>query len=128
MILMGLLLLLTATVPSTFAQSPSDELNTLLMHSTFMIWGHQSGNPSKSVVGTGFFLGRPIPGNTKEATYVLVTAAHVLDEIGGGKATMLLRRRNPDGNYTPFDVMGRDNRRLHSQIRIVIQSRSFPSY
>jgi hypothetical protein len=53
------------------------ELNRIMMESTFMIEGHSSTGPS---IGTAFILGRPIP-NSDRARYVMVTAAHVLEEM-----------------------------------------------
>ena len=96
-------LILTVAVPICLGQAPNDEFNTLLMHSTFKIWGPQLGKPDRTSFGTVFFMGRPIKGDPAHAKCVLVTAAHVLDEIEGDKATLLLRRRAADGTYAPFN-------------------------
>jgi hypothetical protein len=87
---------------ATFCQAPNEELNTLLMHSTFKVWGPLAGDASKTSFGTVFLMGMPIKGDDKNASAVLVTAAHVLDELGGDSATLMLRRTGKDGTYTPF--------------------------
>lgn len=85
----------------TRAPAPSEELNTLLMHATFLISG-----PSKLqgsiTFGTIFVMGIPYKDNPKIAHIVIVTAAHVLEEIAGDNASLLLRRKNNDGTYSPF--------------------------
>jgi trypsin-like peptidase len=87
--------------------APSEEINTLLMHATFRIHGPARGNPTrKTAFGTVFVMGMPRPENPAISNIVLVTAAHVLDEIAGDVATLMLRKPNPDGTYTefPFDI------------------------
>jgi len=86
----------------SFAQAPNDELNTLLMHATFEVYGPAAGQRGMTALGTVFFMGMPIKGDDQHASAVLVTAAHVLDEIGGDAATILLRRKSTDGSYVPF--------------------------
>lgn len=85
-----------------FSQSPSEELNTLLMHSTFNIWGPDAKAPGNVSFGTMFLMGMPIKDQADRASAILVTAGHVLDEIGGDSATIQLRRRNNNGGYSPF--------------------------
>jgi trypsin-like peptidase len=48
-------------------------------------------------------MGKPIPG-TQRAWYVLVTAAHVFDDISGDTATIVLRKKQADSTYklTPY--------------------------
>jgi hypothetical protein len=96
-----LLLLVSAVIG--LSQAPSEEINTLLMHSTFRIVGPSSTAPGKTVFGTVFFMGRPLKNDLKNSRAVLVTAGHVLDDIGKDTATLALRRRNTNGSYTPFD-------------------------
>jgi S1-C subfamily serine protease len=86
--------------------APSEELNTVLMHATFLILGPSSKVPGASATGTVFILGVPHKDEPKVANIVLVTAAHVLDDIAGDKATLLLRRKNENGTYTaiPFEL------------------------
>src|ERR1700724_3113717 len=86
---------------AAFCQAPNNELNTLLMHSTFKIWGPLVSDAKKISFGTIFLMGMPIKGDDQHASAVLVTAGHVLDEIGGDTATLLLRRAGKDGAYTP---------------------------
>jgi hypothetical protein len=93
--------------------APSDELNTVLMHSTFLILGPSSKVPNAAATGTVFIIGLPHKDEPKIASIVLVTAAHVLDDIAGDKATLLLRHKNDGGTYTaiPFELPIRDNGR-----------------
>jgi hypothetical protein len=55
-------------------------------------------------------MGRPSPDPQKEY-YVLVTAAHVFEAIGGDTAILALRKKEPDGGYTatPWPIKLRDN-------------------
>lgn len=69
------------------------ELNTVLMRSTFKLTGEGS-------LGTAFIIGRPKETNTTYAAYVMVTAAHVLENMRGNRATLFLRRKNE--NYQKF--------------------------
>jgi len=111
---------LTLPAGSTFAdttitrpRAPSEELNTVLMHATFLIAGPSSRVPNATATGTAFIIGVPHKDEPKIANIVLVTAAHVLDDIAGDKATLLLRRKNDGGTYTavPFALAIRDNGR-----------------
>jgi hypothetical protein len=91
--------------------APNEEMNTALMHSTFLISGPQAGTPNHTSFGTVFFLGTPSKENPKQSNPILITAAHVLDGIGGETATLLLRRKAAGGTYTAYDfsVQIRDN-------------------
>jgi hypothetical protein len=91
----------TPTTTVTRAPSPSEELNTLLMHATFLISGPTKVQGQFSF-GTVFMMGVPYKENPKIAHIVLVTAAHVLEGIAGDNAALQLRRRNADGTYAAF--------------------------
>jgi hypothetical protein len=71
------------------------EINTALMESTFRIEG-QSGQGK--TIGTVFIMGRPMsePGKLR---YVLITAAHVLEEMQGNIATLYLRRKTTETDW-----------------------------
>jgi S1-C subfamily serine protease len=87
--------------------SPSEEINTLLMHATFRIHGAARGDPMRKIAfGTVFVMGIPRHENPTVSNIVLVTAAHVLEDIAGDVATLMLRKPDPDGTYTefPFDI------------------------
>jgi len=97
-----LVILFTSSFP-LWAQNQIDstnfELNTVLMESTFKIEGRTaSGQPT---IGTAFIMGRPYdkpPADLPtKAAHVLITAAHVLDEMQGDTA-MLHYRRKVDAN------------------------------
>jgi hypothetical protein len=98
----------SATPPTTTptrtvirAPSPTDELNTLLMHSTFLIVG-PTNVPNRISFGTVFLMGIPYKDDPKIAHIVVVTAAHVFEGISGDTATLQLRRRNAEGTYATF--------------------------
>jgi hypothetical protein len=86
------------------------ELNTVLMESTFRIEGKNAqGQPT---MGTAFVMGRPFPNQTAnqppKGRYVLITAAHVLEEMQGDMAVLHLRRKTDATNWVrvpyPFSV------------------------
>lgn len=75
------------------------EINTTLMHYTYRIEG-ATGEPNAVRCATVFLMGIPDanrPGKTGQA--VLVTVAHVLEEISGETATIRLRERMSDGKF-----------------------------
>ena len=76
------------------------ELNTILMESTFKIQGPKKGEQDHTAFGTAFLVAKPKAVPAVGAYYVLVTAAHVLDDIDGDLASILMRRKNPDGSFT----------------------------
>jgi hypothetical protein len=67
------------------------ELNTVLMDCTFELEGRTAHG--EATIGTGFVIGRPILSTPGKARYVLITAAHVLDEMAGDGAILHLRRK-----------------------------------
>ena len=79
------------------AQTPQ-EINTVVMQSTFRLVGASTTGPS---LGTAFIVGKPIPGSDK-AQYVLVTAAHVLNALTGDTAVLFLRRKDSNGIWHEF--------------------------
>ncbi len=90
----GFIVLLACwSVPPSRAQN----LNTLLMQSTFEIQGVVEGGGVST--GTVFIVGKPMKADPTKAFYVLVTAAHVLDGVSGDFAYLTLRHREPDGSY-----------------------------
>ena len=62
------------------APAPSQELNTILMHATFEIYGPKNDEPGKTSFGTVFVMGKPRNNDPKMSDIVIVTAAHALDE------------------------------------------------
>ncbi len=86
------------------AQSEKDiELNTVLMESTFKLEGRTAqGHPS---FATAFVMGRPFPNEAKKARYVLITAAHVLDEMQGESVVLHLRRKVDADNWAPLPLV-----------------------
>jgi len=82
--------------------APSEEINTVLMHATFLVSGQKKDDPTKTVFGTVFIMSIPRQDNPRIGAAVLVTARHVLDDIGTDEAVVLVRRRNADGTYQAY--------------------------
>ena len=82
--------------------SPSEELNTLLMHATFRVFGKAKADPQKLSFGTVFVMGIPRKNEPNVANIVLITAAHVLEDILGDTAIINLRKPTADGSYVEF--------------------------
>jgi len=93
--------------------APSDEINTLLMHATFLIYGKQKNHPDKIVTGTIFVMAVQNKDDAEHGVAVLITAAHVLDDIGDSIATLVVRRKNSDDTYAAYEtkIPIRDNDR-----------------
>lgn len=61
------------------------DLNTILMRSTFRIAGDNA-------LGTIFIMGRPVEKDPSKLAFVLITAAHVLEDMKGSQAVLFLRK------------------------------------
>jgi hypothetical protein len=85
------------------------DLNTILMQSAFRVHGPKKDSADQISFGTGFLMGKPTADKTK-LYYVLITAAHVLEEISGEEAVLTLRERHTDGTFTlkPWNIRLRD--------------------
>lgn len=68
------------------------ELNSIMMKNTYKIEGDGS-------VGTCFLIGKPFKNDPKQAYYVLVTAAHVLEQMKGEDATIYLRKKQDNESF-----------------------------
>jgi hypothetical protein len=73
------------------------EINTELMEATFQGTGPSAKQPGEISGGTVFLMGKPI--DETRASFVLITAAHVLDDISGDTLTINFRWKNQDGTY-----------------------------
>lgn len=69
-----------------------EDLNTQLMRATVLV-----SHPKSA--GTGFVLSRPDPGDPRRRQFILVTAAHVFENIPGDAATLAFRQRQAEGVY-----------------------------
>jgi len=76
-----------------------DDLNTMLMESTFKIGGPSKTQAGAVGIGTGFVLGKLMSPGSERAWYVLVTAGHVIDDIQGDYLTIKFRAKQADGSY-----------------------------
>jgi len=91
-----LLVILVISAADVYGAFP--ELNTLLMRSTFKIAGANS-------FGTVFIVGKPLPEDSKSSYYILVTAAHVLNDIKEDQAILFLRKKQgEDSVKLPFSL------------------------
>ena len=111
-----LLLLVLVAVPAV-AQA-SNDLSTLLMKATFKISGGKTQ-------GTCFIIGRPIPDEPNRATYVIVTANHVLAGISKETATLSLRKKVDDDYIkVPWQIRIRDKKKplwvKHPEVDIAV--------
>ena len=73
------------------------ELNSVLMECTFKLEGQNA--QGQDTMGTGFVMGRPILNTPDRARYVLITAAHVLNDMVGEGMTLHLRRKLGENNW-----------------------------
>ncbi|MCP4366456.1 MAG: trypsin-like peptidase domain-containing protein [Planctomycetes bacterium] len=89
---------LALTTREAYTIAEASEINTVLMESTFKIIG-ESALPGKATIGTVFVIVRPSNKNPEIAYYVLVTAAHVLEDMKGDHAKLVLRKKAADGTY-----------------------------
>ena len=69
------------------------EINTGLMNATFKIEGN------KGAVGTCFVIGKRLVGQSKGVRMILVTAAHVLENIKEESATLYLREKIGENDF-----------------------------
>jgi hypothetical protein len=94
----------TAPVNAEFS-----DINTVLMQSTFRIHGPSMEGTCNSIVNL-FILGNVQKDHPPRAAYPFITPTHVLTTIKGVSATLLLRKKNADGTYTPalWDIPIRD--------------------
>ncbi len=108
-----LFLLAGLAIEKAYSQAQSgqsidqEDINTILMQSTFKI---QGSNAQGQVIGTAFIVVRPVPEHPSTGWYVLVTAAHVLEDMQGDNAILQLRRKvNGDWARLPMAVKIRTN-------------------
>lgn len=84
------------------AENEYFEINTQLMEATFQIVGPSAVQQNATSGGTVFLMGKPLKDSSR-ASFVLITAAHVLEEIGGETATLKFRWREADGSHKQRD-------------------------
>ena len=108
----GAVLIMTAIATAEAAPVATQifELNTILMETTFQVVGPSSKEKGKSSTGTGFVVGKPDKAGAF-SYFVLVTAAHVFDDIEGDVATITTREKQTDGSYVvkPKSLFIRDS-------------------
>jgi hypothetical protein len=94
------MLAIAITTIAIQAQSPSPpQFNSLIMLSTVKVLGPSVKEPGKIAIGTGFIIGRPDVNDQKSGAQMLVTAAHVFEEISGDECSLVVRREKSDGTY-----------------------------
>ena len=68
------------------------ELNSAMIRNTYKIEGEDS-------MGSCFLIGKPLKKDSSQARFVLVTAAHVLEQMKSEEATIYLRRKQNDNSF-----------------------------
>ena len=91
-------ILLLVTLP-VIVPGAELEFNTLMMESTFRIEGRGS-------LGTGFIVAKQSKKQPSKYLKVLITANHVLRDMEGTEATMILHKRDASGEWArvPFKI------------------------
>jgi S1-C subfamily serine protease len=113
LVLLSSVLLSLICLPSTgLASGPFElkpyDINSRMMRSTFKIEG--SDLKGNTVLGTAFVVAQESTKNVGSAYFILITAAHVLEDIKDNNATLILRRII--GNTFvkhPFNINIREN-------------------
>jgi len=95
--LCSVLLVLSALVPGARVWSAGPNATTRMIQATFKLV-----NPASAA--TCFLVSRPRPGTDKKQETILVTAAHVFEQMTGEQATLVLRKANKDGTYARHEL------------------------
>ena len=91
----ALLIFLTIPAPAIAGQQ---SIITDLVRSTFKI-------QQENTIGTVFILGEPVPDSPGKFKYIMITAAHVLENMLSDQATLHLRKRAGNGFVRyPFKI------------------------
>jgi hypothetical protein len=93
----SIILVLAALAPTAPVHSAGPHATTQMIQATFKLV-----NPSSTA--TCFLLSRPQSGKDKKRETILVTAAHVLQQMTGEQATLVLRKANKDGTYARHEL------------------------
>ena len=105
-----------------------EEFNPILMKSTFKLEGKDSRD--STVLGTVFVLSID---STREYR-VLVTAAHVLNDIHSDTAKLIIRKKKADGSWkkNPYPIKIRDKGRAlwvqHDKVDVAVMYVRLPEY
>jgi hypothetical protein len=92
------LLALSARLVGQVKPSVTPDISTKLMNSTFEIFGNGE-KPGFTTSGAVFLIGKPMKDKPGQSWFVLVTAAHVLNEMSGDTATLMFRKKDASGNF-----------------------------
>jgi len=115
------------------AQTIMPELNTILMETTFQITGPAKKAPGSTSSGTGFIVAKPQK-HGGFSHFVIVTAAHVLQDIAGDFANINAREKQSDGTYKTalFQIRIRDNGKdiyvTHPSVDVAALYAALPSF
>jgi hypothetical protein len=90
-----LLMALSCSMVSATAWADADDLGTRLMHSTFKLTNGKTN-------GTVFLLSRPMPDGPPQT--VLITAAHVVEQMEGDEVDLVTRKPGPDDSFEKVPV------------------------
>ncbi len=70
----------------------ADDFDTELMRATCKLANEKS-------TATAFLLSQPGAGDSRKGSFLLITAAHVFEQMAGNEATLILRRQESEGVY-----------------------------
>ncbi len=133
----ALSLLVSTVLAATLTRADDDSLHlsVSLMEVTYKIQGPSAKERDPPGVlrnGTAFTLGRPWPTDATKSDRVLVTAAHVLDDIAGDTASLILRHRSSDHRVQPYTIKIRDNGepkyKVHPKADVAVMYLSIPKW
>ena len=133
--------LLILSILTSCQLASAQEFNTVLMESTFRIVGKKKVTPEMKVEpgkialtsGTVFIIGLPVKNKPEDSYNVLVTAAHVLEDMEGDIASLILRKKNPDGSFQRFpkEIKIRENGKplytRHTEADVAVMYLALPS-
>jgi hypothetical protein len=104
--LFRVLAVMTAVAATADAQPAQEyyEINSTLMETTFRIVGPSRARPGEMTGGTVFILGKPT--SDGKAAFVMITAAHVFEDIDGDTGTITFRSKVEEGKFfeTPYSI------------------------
>jgi hypothetical protein len=94
-VVLPLALCAVISISKTTAAQIDVEFNTAMMDATIQIGG-PSQQAGKETCGSGFFIGVESTPTSELSQYILVTAAHVFERIGGENAQFAIRLKRDD--------------------------------
>lgn len=92
-LLVALAFLMSIMAATAVSRAAEPGFRTQVVEATYRIEHPQTK-------GTAFVIQRPQPGDAKQTQLVLVTAAHAFEKMKGNEASLTLRSKSPEGEWT----------------------------